>query len=57
MTIHIPVPWSQTDAPSRVGGESGAPLMLDSPLNAWIRGSYPGRALSGPPCPKAEISQ
>ena len=39
MTIHMPVPWSQIDAPLRIGGPSGSPLMLDSPLQACSSGS------------------
>jgi hypothetical protein len=35
----MPVPWSQTEAPMRIGGSSGPPLVLDRPLKAWISGS------------------
>ena len=39
ITTHMPVPWSTTEAPKRMGGSLGPPLVLDKPLKACSRGS------------------
>ena len=57
MTAHMPVPWSHTEGPARIGGSSGPPLIAQRPLYAWISGSKPGRIAIGPVWPNAEISQ
>ena len=39
ITLHIPVPISTTEVPTRMGGRPGSPVTLMSPPQACIRGS------------------
>jgi hypothetical protein len=57
MAHSMPVPVSPIVAPGRIGGPSGWPLMLRSPLNAWATGSKAGSIRMGPRVPKPEMWQ
>ena len=57
IAAHMPVPWSRTWVPMRIGGPSGWPLIIIKPEKAWTIGSKPGRSLSGPTLPSARSEQ
>src|SRR5882724_9557283 len=61
LTAYMPAMRSATATPTfcgpAPGSPSGTPVMLMSPLMAWIIASYPGTLRSGPSCPNAEMEQ
>ena len=48
MAIRLPEPISTTAPPTRAGRPSLWPVTDMRPLNACIKGSYPGRFANGP---------